>query len=34
MVPTDGWDVVVDGWFPLMAGMLLWMHGSYSSWLT
>ena len=33
MVPTDGWDVV-DGWFPLMVGMLLWMHGSYSSWLT
>ena len=22
MVPTDGWDVVVDAWFPLMVGML------------
>ena len=31
MVPTDGWDVV-DGWFPLMVGILWWMHGS-QSWL-
>ena len=22
MVPTDGQDVVVDAWFPLMVGML------------
>ena len=27
MVPTDGWDVV-DGWFPLMVG-ILWMDGSH-----
>ena len=32
MVPTDGRDVVVDAWFPLMVGMLLWMDGS-NSWL-
>ena len=25
MVPTDGWGVVVDEWFPLMVGMLWWM---------
>ena len=32
MVPTDGWDVVVDGWFPVMVGMLWWMHGSHHGW--
>ena len=29
MVPTDSWGVAEDAWFPLMVGMLQWMHGSH-----